>query len=93
MTDVKLADLPTVSMDDYDPSDAVTLVDLAEAHGVNRMTANKRLAQASVLPVAKLQTGKAGRPPALFPRSAADEAVTSTAGDVVAQAAADALAE
>lgn len=96
MSNVNVSELPAVAEADYNPAEAVTLTDLAEAHSVTRLTANKRLEKAGVDPVAKLQTGRAGRPPALFPRSAADTALASTrkaSSDTVAQAAAEALAE
>jgi len=94
-------ELPTVLAEEYNPSEAVTLADLASAFKVTTLTANKRLVVAGVGPVAKLQTGRAGRPPVLFPRDTADVALTKrrTAGgtrsenDAVAQAAAIALAE
>lgn len=89
------AELTSVSEEQYNPSEAITIVDLAEAHGVTRLTAKKRLDAAELQPVAKLSRGRAGRPPVLFARAAADAAMTvkSRGGDVVAQAAADALAE
>lgn len=96
MSNVNTSELPAVAVAEYNPSEAITLTDLAEAHSVTRLTANKRLEKAGVDPVAKLQTGRAGRPPTLFPRSAADEAVAAArkgSSDAVAQAAADALAE
>jgi len=96
-----VSDLPSVPEAEYNASEAATLTDLAEAFGVTRLTANKRLTNAGVEPVAKLSTGKAGRPPALFPRAAANEALAvqrsqaqaRAESDAVAQAAADALAE
>lgn len=92
-----VSDLASVSLEDYNPSEAATLKDLAEAAGVTRLTANKRLDAAGVQPVAKLSTGKAGRPPVLFPRAAADEALAARPArsdtDAVAEAAAAALAE
>jgi|GEM_PF-3953053 len=94
-------DLPVVQQAEYDASTAVTLEDLASAFSLSRITTDKRLKAASVVPVAKLSTGKAGRPPSLFPRNAANEALavsrtqaqSRTESDAVAQAAADALAE
>lgn len=73
MTNVN--ELLTVSKEEYDPNKQVTLTDLAEAFGVTRITANKRLVKAGVGAVAKLDSGTAGRPPVLFPREAANAAL------------------
>lgn len=90
-----VSELPSVTEEQYNASEVITLTELAAVHDVNRITAKKRLEDGGVEPVAKLTRNRAGRPPVLFARADADRAMTAKRSrtDVVAQAAADALAE
>jgi len=87
MTDI--SNLRVVNLDEYNPENEATLVDLAKVHGVSVMTAKKRLT--NVVPTAKLTTGKAGRPPVLFNRSDADRALRTVASQKQARAESDAV--
>jgi len=79
-----------IPSEDVEAEGFVTLAEAAEAAGVTNLTATKRLKTVGLLgegvePVAFEDTGLAGRPPRLFPRVEALEAVLNGVGNRRAQ--------
>ena len=89
------SELPSITEEEYNATEVITITDLAAVFEVTRITAKSRLEKGEVEPVARLTRQGPGRPPKLFQRAAADRAMTAKRQntDVVAQAVADALAE
>jgi hypothetical protein len=82
--------LPRVPLADYNPNVAITVEDLSALHTLSRLTVTRKLKEAQVAEVAVLDRKKAGRPPRLFARDAAERALAARRTDNVADVAADA---
>lgn len=79
-----------VDSENVEAEGLITLAECAEAAGVTKLTATKRLTAVGLLgpgvePVAYESTGVAGRPPRLFPRVEALEVVLNGVGNRRAQ--------